>query len=175
MIFNGTTRILQEGVDVARLVRFCASLSESDWSEWDFRQNTYEVHKNTQTYPFLWDVAPEKKKNMIGWDLVSPHIEFLESEFSGRCTKAMLARLTSGTGISEHSDGGQLADIHRCHLPIISGALVDFVVDGQPNTLSVGKWYELNNQLRHSVFNGEPVDRVHFIVDIKPNDKEYLL
>jgi hypothetical protein len=33
-----------------------------------------------------------------------------------------------------------------------------------------GIWYEINNQLPHSVLNGSNVDRVHMIVDILPDE-----
>jgi hypothetical protein len=42
------------------------------------------------------------------------------------------------------------------------------MIDGRPYRLEVGKVYELNNQLLHSVMNKGDEDRVTFIFDYLP-------
>jgi aspartyl/asparaginyl beta-hydroxylase (cupin superfamily) len=42
------------------------------------------------------------------------------------------------------------------------------MIDGRPHQLEVGRAYEINNQLNHSVMNKGDEDRITFIFDYVP-------
>lgn len=45
------------------------------------------------------------------------------------------------------------------------------MIDGKPHKFEIGKAYELNNQIMHSVLNKGKDDRINFIFDYVPPDK----
>ena len=49
-----------------------------------------------------------------------------------------------------------------------AGDGVRFTIDGRPCPMRVGRWYEINNQLPHSVMNAGAEDRINFIFDYMP-------
>jgi hypothetical protein len=57
-------------------------------------------------------------------------------------------------------------------VPITTNPRVRFTVDGRPFKLEVGQVYEINNKLMHSVANKGDTDRIHFIFDYVPADRE---
>jgi len=57
-------------------------------------------------------------------------------------------------------------------VPITTNERVRFTVDGRPFKFEVGQAYEINNRLMHSVINKGANDRIHFIFDYVPADKE---
>ena len=57
---------------------------------------------------------------------------------------------------------------HRIHIPIVTNPRVRFMIDGRPHQLQVGRAYEINNQMNHSVMNKGDEDRITFIFDYVP-------
>ena len=57
-------------------------------------------------------------------------------------------------------------------MPVATNPRVRFTVDGRPFKLEAGKVYEINNRKTHSVINKGTTDRIHFIFDYVPLDKE---
>ncbi|MGH3869891.1 MAG: aspartyl/asparaginyl beta-hydroxylase domain-containing protein, partial [Pseudonocardiaceae bacterium] len=57
---------------------------------------------------------------------------------------------------------------HKVHVPLITNPNVTFVIDDERHHLAVGRAYEINNLLVHSVENAGDLDRVHFIFEIYP-------
>jgi hypothetical protein len=45
------------------------------------------------------------------------------------------------------------------------------MIDGRPHKFQVGRVYELNNQIQHSVINKGTDDRINFIFDYVPPDQ----
>jgi hypothetical protein len=85
--------------------------------------------------------------------------------------KVMLSRLIPGAHIPRHVDTNPSSAIpHKIHVPLITNPDVVFFVEDVQYTLSVGKAYELNNLLPHSVENRSDSDRVHFIFDVYSTD-----
>ena len=92
---------------------------------------------------------------------------------SGRIIRAMAAKLVAGGKIDPHRDAHPSFGCgHRIHVPITTNPRVRFTVDGRPFKLEVGQAYEINNKLMHSVANKGTTDRIHFIFDYVPADKE---
>ena len=52
--------------------------------------------------------------------------------------------------------------------PITANPRVRFMIDGRPHRFEIGKAYELNNQIQHSVINKGKDDRINFIFDYVP-------
>lgn len=108
-------------------------------------------------------------------DLLSPII----SEVVGRLrlgafetSKIMFTRLKAGGRIATHIDANPSSAVpHKIHIPVITHPNVVFHIDGVPYHLEVGRAYEVNNLLPHSVANNSHTERVHFIFDCFPVDR----
>ena len=91
----------------------------------------------------------------------------------GRIIRAMVAKLPPGGRIDPHRDRHPSFGCgHRIHAPIATNERVRFTIDGRPHHLQVGQVYEMNNKKMHSVINKGTTDRIHFIFDYVPLDKE---
>jgi aspartyl/asparaginyl beta-hydroxylase (cupin superfamily) len=85
----------------------------------------------------------------------------------------MVAKLPPGARIDPHRDvHPSFGCGHRIHAPLATNSRVRFTVDGRPFNLAVGQIYEINNKKVHSVHNKGTTDRIHFIFDYVPADKE---
>ena len=81
----------------------------------------------------------------------------------------MAARMAPGAVIRPHRDShASFHASHRIHIPLATNARVRFTIDGRPHKFEVGRAYEINNQLTHSVMNKGDAHRVHFIFDYLP-------
>ncbi len=159
------------------------SFDDERWLGNDYRQNTYDVHRYTQSIVMIFtDGAgfPDFKVwHEDGYDDLSDvalpvmnHI--LENHYppGGKVIRAMAAKLTSGGIISPHVDKHPSFHFgHRIHVPITTNSRVRFMIDGRPYQFEVGKAYEINNQLQHSVMNRGKEDRITFIFDYVPPHK----
>lgn len=87
----------------------------------------------------------------------------------GVILRAMAAKLLAGGRISPHIDAlPSFRAAHRVHAPITTSPGVRFTIDGRPCPMQVGRWYEINNQMPHSVLNASADDRINFIFDYMP-------
>jgi len=87
----------------------------------------------------------------------------------GTIIRAMAAKLLAGGKITPHTDTHHSFHIgHRIHVPITTNPRVRFMIDGRPHRFEVGKAYEINNQMNHSVANKGSDDRITFIFDYVP-------
>lgn len=163
-------------VEIEDIKSFILTLTDDDWNIWSHRQNSFDQHSKTKTYPLVWaerlnndtlSVTIKNKFNYI-WDILTPQIEDLERRYDGRCMNIMFTKLLSGEKILPHIDSDYLTEIHRCHLPIITNKDVSFYIDNEPLHLNEGVFYEINNQLLHSVENNSLEDRIHLIIDVLP-------
>lgn len=165
--------------DLSSIIELTEKLSRQEWVNWSLRQNRWLDHKDTKTYPFIWDEDTADYTNSKGleyfnldtplWKCIKPLIDILEVKYNGKASNAMLALLPSKGIIPEHDDGGSLIKVHRLHIPIITNDKVYFFVNGTGYNLTVGNIYELNNVAPHGVYNLSEKDRVHLIIDITPN------
>ena len=81
----------------------------------------------------------------------------------------MAAKLLAGGRITPHFDAHpSFRESHRIHVPVTTNRRVRFMIDGRPYQFEVGKGYEINNQLTHSVMNRGTEDRITFIFDYVP-------
>jgi Aspartyl/Asparaginyl beta-hydroxylase len=171
-------------IDVAPLAAAIAAQGEEAWDEHKDRQKDYEVHRQTRSIVLLFaniDAFPAIKViRQPGWDrLAGAAVPIMDSIIArwyppgGRIIRAMVAKLPPGGRIDPHRDKHPSFDCgHRIHAPIATNDRVRFSVDGRPYSLQVGQVYEINNLKLHSVINKGTTDRIHFIFDYVPHDKE---
>ncbi|MBL4602237.1 MAG: aspartyl/asparaginyl beta-hydroxylase domain-containing protein [Emcibacteraceae bacterium] len=166
-------------VDISELKKSILEQDEAAWFEQKHRQKTYEVHKETSSIVLLF--CDEEWPNIStfkepGWDRLSdvmmPIIEGIIKKHyppGGTILRAMAARLHIGGVITPHVDKTPSFHVgHRIHIPIQTNSRVRFIIGGRPYKFEVGKAYEINNQLTHSVMNKGKEHRIHVIFDYMP-------
>ncbi len=155
-------------------------LDDAAWADEQYRQETYEVHRQTESLVMLftdgkgWPDIEVRRES--GWDwlaeVATPLMEAIIAEHfqpGGTVIRAMAARMPPGAVIRPHKDSHpSFHASHRIHVPLATNRRVRFTIDGRPYTFEVGKAYEINNQLTHSVMNKGNEHRVHFIFDYLP-------
>jgi len=180
-------------VDVSALKLLILGLNDRDWKNQSFRQQRYEVHRDTQTINLVFDpdfrhTHPTKLPalNLFEHSMrpalgaIAKHYEqsakgqaLLADSRLGYFIRANLVRLRPAGEIAAHTDGNfSLAHSHRVHLPIVTNDDVLFNVGGETLNLKEGDLYEINNRRTHSVRNAGAEDRVHLIMDyVLPGEK----
>ncbi len=167
-------------VSVGPLRDAILGLDPSAWLEQTQRQQEYDVHRYTQSVVLVftdgsgWPNITVTKEP--GWDHLAevavPVMHDLIGRFyppGGTIIRAMAAKLLAGAVIKPHCDAHpSFHGSHRIHIPITTSSRVRFTIDGRPFHLEVGKAYELNNQLMHSVMNKSTDDRINYIFDYVP-------
>ena len=152
------------------------------WQEQGIRQQTYEVHKDTESIVMLFCDEEWPKGEIYresGWDrladVATPLMQQVLDEFyepGGVVLRAMAANLKPQGRIMPHRDSLSSFHIgHRIHIPITTNAGVRYTISGKPYNFEVGKVYEINNQKLHSVMNLGAENRINFIFDYVPADK----
>jgi hypothetical protein len=150
-----------------------------DWNDFTYRQNIFPKHVNTKTIPLLfqtdfrsYEIAPTKYYNLF-----KDQIFLLEKTLNnnigqnGHIFRAILVMLVKGSKIPRHRDGGiTLLEPKRIHIPIVTNEKCFFTVGDEIKNLQVGEIWGINNGFKlHSVSNDGDEDRIHLIVDWKPN------
>ena len=167
-------------VDATGLARAILAQDEAAWHEEQVRQQSYEVHKETESIVLVftdgqgWPEIEVRKEP--GWDRLAEASVPVMHGIIERCypkggtiIRAMAAKLLVGGKIRPHRDSHpSFHHGHRIHVPITTNPRVRFIIDGRPYRFEVGQAYELNNQLQHSVANKGSEDRITFIFDYVP-------
>ena len=150
------------------------------WHEQQYRQQEYEVHRQTESIVLVFvnlECWPEIEVcKEPGWDRLARAAIPLMHGIIGRhyppggaIIRAMAAKLRAGGKIAPHADSHpSFHRGHRIHVPITTNPRVRFMIDGRPHQLQVGRAYEINNQMNHSVMNKGDEDRITFIFDYVP-------
>ena len=162
-------------VDVSSWKEKVKTFSNDDWEEFDFRQKTFSVHKDTRTIPIIFDedFIPKNEYTKTKWyDLFSDEIKVLEKKFKnyygfGNFSRIILVKQLSNTSIDPHIDSGKTLNVGcRVHIPIDTNENVIFIIDGEEKNMKEGEMWEINNREKmHSVSNNSEFDRVHLIID----------
>jgi hypothetical protein len=150
------------------------------WNEQQYRQQEFDVHRQTESIVLVfvnlevWPTIEICKEP--GWDrLAEAAIPLMHGIIQqhyppgGAIIRAMAAKLLAGGKITPHVDSHpSFHRGHRIHVPITTNPRVRFMIDGRPHQLQVGRAYEINNQMNHSVMNKGDEDRITFIFDYVP-------
>ena len=182
MDIEGRIRELGD-VDMTSLAAAVLAQDEKAWHENDYRQNAYEVHRDTESLVLVFtdsEAWPEiVVKKMPGWDRLidaaGPLMHDIIAKHyppGGTIIRAMAAKLKPGGKIRPHKDSHPSFHIgHPIHVPITTNSRVRFMIEGRPFQFEVGQSYEINNQKVHSVANKGSEDRITFIFDYVPPDQ----
>lgn len=168
-------------VDMAALREKILAQASEAWNEDLTRQQTYEVHRDTESIVLLFcdESWPDGEiYQESGWDRLADVATPLMDEIiathyqpGGTLLRAMAAKLKVDGRIRPHRDSLRSFHMgHRIHVPITTNPGVRFTIEGKPYEMEVGMAYELNNQLKHSVMNIGNEDRISFIFDYVPPD-----
>ena len=166
----------------AALLDTVLDLDEAAWTAKEYRQKSFNVHRNTQSIVLCFidlDQWPSLAiMRDVGWERLGDSAEPVMETVVSRCyppgglvIRAMAVRLPAGARITPHVDEHESLRLsHRIHLPLVTNPRVRFFIDGVPHRFEVGRAVEVNNQLSHSVMNDGASDRIHFIFDYLPPD-----
>tara|TARA_B100000212_G_scaffold320882_1_gene279030 strand:- start:3095 stop:3673 length:579 start_codon:yes stop_codon:yes gene_type:complete len=166
-------------VNVSNLAKVISNIDEKKWIEWNLRQTKFDVHKKTNSIPFIWnkwdpqyrllDLEYMNQDTQL-WELLKPFLRKLINKYDGSVVNCLFARLPSGAEIKPHKDISlNLLLVHRIHLAVITSSAVKFFIDNTPYEFPAGRIFELSNDRLHAVKNNGDDHRVHLIVDILPN------
>jgi len=170
-------------VNSAPLIERVLAQDEQAWHEEEYRQNAFEVHRDTVSMVLLFleenswpDIVVDRRP---GWDRLSdvamPLMEAIIAQHykpGGTIVRAMAAKLAAGGKITPHCDSHPSFHLgHRIHIPITTNSRVRFTIEGRPVRLAIGEAFEINNQKQHSVYNKGREDRISFIFDYIPPGK----
>ena len=161
----------------AKIKRFknkVKSLSQKDWEEFNFRQNTYKVHRNTETIPLIFDTDFRSEnptyldKSKDFKDELNLCKEVFKKVYGeGLLIRAILVKLKANSSVDPHIDkGDSLQKCFRVHIPIITNENVYFTVGNETKIFKEGEFWEINNSGKiHSVENKSMKGRVNLIAD----------
>jgi hypothetical protein len=167
-------------VDNTALSEAILAQEEAAWHEDRYRQETYDVHRQTESIVLVFTDLEDWPKIDIhkepGWDRLASVAfpimhDIIQKAYppGGTIIRAMAAKLLAGGKIKPHLDSHpSFHRGHRIHIPITTNPRVRFMIDGRPHQLQVGQAYEINNQKSHSVMNKGKQDRITFIFDYIP-------
>ena len=171
-------------IDVSSMIDTLESITDEQWLGKDGRQKIHDVHSNTQSLLLIWPPEIKVNEHIKGeinhknYDMFNMK-EFLESIKSiyqqrfgeGEFYRAAITRLKPHSVIYPHIDSSYtLLKCKRTHIPLMTNNDVKFLVERKNHSLKVGKIYELNNALHHSVRNESDEYRIHLILDYVPNN-----
>lgn len=153
---------------------------DSEWNIDTTRQETFDVHRNTETYfihkhSLEWNIGDTYSGTIISKDenlinLVWPIVEDLMNLYDGKPGQVILVRLKPFSMIDSHKDyGNYLLNARRFHIPIKTNENNKFIVGNETIRMKQGECWEINNSKEHSVINNSDDYRIHLIVDIIPN------
>jgi hypothetical protein len=144
------------------------------WDVFDFRQKTFEVHKETKTIPLIFDTdfRLNNPTHLKEYEIFKDEFKIINNKLKktygkGFIIRAILVMLKSNSKINKHIDAGKSLSIcHRVHIPIITHKNVLFEIDNEIKNLKEGEMWEINNSEKmHSVVNNSNINRIHLIVD----------
>lgn len=179
MHFDGLFRHIGT-IDPEPLVRAVEPFGEDAWHEYVERQKTFKPHRDTHTIPLLYDDDGRHTDPTV-WPrftqlepVLEPVLDKIRSANqlagppgnNGYFIRIILTRLSPGSNIPPHRDGGySLLRSHRNHLAITTNRLVDFEIGGQIQYFAPGEIWEINNREEHTVRNISAEPRIHMILD----------
>ena len=112
--------------------------SQEDWDEFDFRQKSYKVHRNTETIPLIFDTdfRSNNPTYLERSKLFEEELNMCKKIFSkvygpGLLIRAILVKLKANCSVDPHIDkGDSLKKCFRVHIPVITNENVYFnIVD----------------------------------------------
>ena len=105
-------------------------------------------------------------------DVMDPIIQQVLSYLKpgGVITRLALVRLRGGGVIAPHVDNHAMAaKAHRIHISLGDAPSVEYKISGKKFAMRVGRAYDFNNRVRHSVRNKGRAHRINVFIDYYPD------
>ena len=153
--------------DVAWLRHFVEENYQGEWGVIPLRAPAGATHPVMMMYP-----APDAEAFEDAPLLAqTPYIREILRGFECELQCVRLMRLTPGSAIREHRDHNLAAELDaiRLHTPVITNPGVDFRLNGTRVVMEPGSLWYLRLSDPHSVRNDGDGDRVHLVIDARPN------
>lgn len=170
-------------VDVKDL---CLAVTGIDAALWDVenagKPNKFTVLDDTRhiIFRFVDSVFDHRKfRDFALWEkwsgVINPVLQEATRYYGyprGAFPRIMLAKMNPGGVIHPHVDAGPAAGFpHKIHVPLATNENVSFFIDGKCYHFEVGKAYEVNNRVTHSVRNDGVTPRIHLIFEYYDMDQ----
>ena len=159
------------------------TLTDEDWNVYSFRQDTYEVHKQTKTIPILYD---EEYSLQIGkkskyYNLFQSDVEELNKVYTdvlgkGEILRIEIVKMSPHSKVPFHIDyGGSLETHNRTHIPLQTNEHATYEVFLEDKTykkehMFQGSIWNINNLELHRSVNLGTASRTHIIMDFIDRD-----
>jgi hypothetical protein len=125
--------------------------------------------RQSHIYP---EVGPDKA--FAGTPLLAraPYLQEVLASFECPLHSVRLLKLAAGSSILEHSDLllSYEEGVARIHVPVQTDERVAFFLNGERVPMREGETWYLNFSLPHRVENRSPLDRIHLVLDCKPDE-----
>ena len=175
--------------DISLIKKHVMNFTENDWAEEDFRQKKFEVHRDTQTIPLLFNddsakLTPILLPRYSGFaNILAPLFQQMGCYFNnpdksqvsstgGYPVSVLFVKLLPGGKITPHMDSGfSLTHSHRVHIPLLTNDETHFTVGESTVNMLEGEIWEINNRRLHSVSNNSEAERIHLIIDWRVPDQ----
>lgn len=149
-----------------------------NWDDYQYRQQNYAVHRETQTIPLLWN--ERDFLNLKCWEnylLFKDEIDKIETiiedtlSLKGTVHTAILIKLKKKARIYPHFDHAPFfKSSKRIHVPVFTNPDCFFTVDSEIINMKEGEIWEINNTGKlHGVENKGTTDRIHLLIDWRVN------
>jgi Aspartyl/Asparaginyl beta-hydroxylase len=169
--------------DLKELKNEILNLDEKYWYIAHKKIENQRIHKNTQIigntlFPLYYN--GNGYINVVKNDYIPRNIQLkidqivseLEFDYNGKVLISGITKLPAGDKIAIHVDDVYYFKIiKRFQIAISTNSKVFFNIDEETKVFEEGDCYQINNLLKHSIFNEGETDRINLIVDILPWDK----
>lgn len=166
-------------VDTFVVNNFLRSIIKEHWADDISRQQTFDVHKHTETIFLRFrsnvsdcGIAGLKFINYPLFEYYEEHIlkilDIIKNYYKINDYCAILANLKPLGNIPLHTDNGPYFNSsHRVHLPLLTNSQVNFYIGNEIINMKAGTLYEINNvDCLHGVDNLSNCNRYHLILDL---------
>jgi hypothetical protein len=173
---NNENFVYIDTVNIDNEKKIIDNISEEEWLNFDFRQKTFDVHKETMTVPLLFDTKFDENSLQYHYYPYFKNLLYsIEDKIYKKYKKnikivrAILVNLPSMKQIPEHIDSGwSLSTSRRFHIAIKTNSECIISVGGEKKNILPGEIWEINNSNKfHYVENNGNCNRVHLIIDLR--------
>jgi hypothetical protein len=168
-------------IEISNIIKE-VSLFNDEWFLDTSRQEESRYHSKTKMFqvrffPYFWSPGQggsfeevNSLKNKKAILELNSLFKMLEDHYGGKVLRCEIINMDPNSDIKPHVDAFEFCHYaRRVHIPLITNKNVFFTVLNNTVNMEVGKWYEINNELPHSVKNESNQNRVHIICDILEN------
>lgn len=150
-----------------------------EWKLDTSRQDKLATHKDTEMFQlkfmdYGWEIGQgnlskdiNKLKNNESQEIMENIYKHLENIYDAKVVRCEIIKMHGKSSIPPHIDSGEFLYLgRRIHVPLVTNKDVIFTVLNHSLNMEIGKWYEINNSLPHSVNNPTDTERIHIIIDL---------